>query len=77
MKIFVTGGAGFIGSHVVDGLLKKGHELVCLTHSKMIERKDVEVVRGDITDKDSLKSMEGCDAVIANAAAFARCLEQC
>ncbi len=70
MKIFVTGGAGFIGSHVVDGLLKQGHELVCLTHSKMIERKDVEVVRGDITDKDSLKSMEGCDAVIANAAAF-------
>ena len=70
MKIFVTGGAGFIGSHVVDGLLKKGHELVCLTHSKMIERDDVEVVRGDITDKDSLKSMEGCDAVIANAAAF-------
>ena len=70
MKIFITGGAGFIGSHVVDGLLKQGHELVCLTHSKMIERKDVEVVHGDITDKDSLKSMEGCDAVIANAAAF-------
>lgn len=30
MRIFVTGGAGFIGSHLIDCLIEKGHEVVCL-----------------------------------------------
>lgn len=75
MKIFVTGGSGFIGNSLVDMLLKRDHELVCLAIENdpriaYLRKPRVEIVYGDTRDKDTLKPMEGCDAVMANAAIY-------
>ncbi|HEX2613659.1 MAG TPA: UDP-glucuronic acid decarboxylase family protein [Fibrobacteria bacterium] len=59
MKILVTGGAGFLGSHLCDLLLERGNEVICLdnffTGSKrnvahLIGRPDFELVRHDVTE---------------------------
>jgi dTDP-L-rhamnose 4-epimerase len=80
-KVLVTGGAGFIGSHIVDGLLERGKDVRvfdCLdpqVHGKAQEipeylSKDVEFIRGDILDKEALrKAMNGVSVVYHEAAA--------
>ena len=61
MKILVTGGTGFIGSHVVKKLVANGHEVRCLvretSQTDALKKLGVELVHGDITDKDSLKAV--------------------
>ncbi|MBU0477479.1 SDR family oxidoreductase [bacterium] len=76
MKFLVTGGAGFIGSHIVDALLKNGDEVVVLDDfsSGRIENIEgvldkIELVEGDIRYKKIVsKSMQGVDYVIHQAA---------
>lgn len=68
MRIFVTGGTGFIGSHLVKCLAETEHELVCLARKtsnvSALEDSGVTIAFGDVTDKDSLrKGMQGCDWV--------------
>ena len=59
MRILVTGGAGFIGSHLIDRLMNQGHEVLCLdnfyTGSKQniltwLDNPKFEIVRHDITE---------------------------
>src|SRR6201996_3254791 len=71
MRILVTGGAGFIGSHVVDKLRAHGHEPVIydLRPSPWPEHADVATVIGQVTDAAALATaLEGCDAVAHLAA---------
>ena len=59
MRILVTGGAGFIGSHLIDRLITEGHEIVCLDNFytgnkqnmlKWLDHPYFEMIRHDITE---------------------------
>jgi len=73
-KIVVTGGAGFLGSHVVKLLLREKNEVIVLddfSNGKMIHLKPftddplLKVIHGDITIPDDVtKAFDGCEIVI-------------
>lgn len=73
-KYLITGGAGFIGSHIAEELSKKGNHITVLDNlrtgfQKNLEGLDVEFVNGDIRDKNLLfKYAEGTAAVFHLAA---------
>ncbi|OQB78945.1 MAG: UDP-glucose 4-epimerase [Bacteroidetes bacterium ADurb.Bin123] len=78
MKYIVTGGAGFIGSHLAESLFLQGHD-VCIIDdlssgnieniSHLLEPKKMSFVRGSITDKEILqKQFSGADGVFHQAA---------
>jgi UDP-glucuronate decarboxylase len=59
MRIIVTGGAGFIGSHLIDRLMKEQHEVICLDNfytgtkrniEKWLGHPNFELIRHDITE---------------------------
>ncbi|MGI0010436.1 MAG: SDR family NAD(P)-dependent oxidoreductase, partial [Nitrosopumilaceae archaeon] len=73
MKIFVTGGAGFIGSHLVALLLKEKNKVMIYDNLKNSSEDKIShllkngalFVKGDITDYESLsKSIAGFDCVV-------------
>jgi UDP-glucuronate 4-epimerase len=73
MKILVTGGAGFIGSHLIERLLGQGREVVCLDrfdpyYDVAVKRRNVQgfagkpgfrLVEGDIRDRDLVDGLLG------------------
>lgn len=75
MKIFVTGGAGFLGSWLVQDLLKDGHDVISVDNMIGGYRDNVVIndkhtfVEADITDLDKMSElMAGCDVVYHTAA---------
>ncbi len=71
MSVLVTGGSGFIGSHVVDGLRAAGHRprIFDVRPSVHHAQDAVPLVRGDLDDLEALTAaMRGCDAVVHLAA---------
>lgn len=75
MKVFVTGGTGFIGGEVVRQLRARGDDVVCLARSPEKAARVVElgcqVVSGDLGDEAAIRQgMEGCDAVVHAAAIY-------
>lgn len=83
-KILVTGADGFIGSHLVEELVKKGYEVKAFTFYNSFNTwgwldtlpkdimKNVEIFQGDIRDPNGVRqSMEGCNSVFHLAALIA------
>lgn len=78
MEILVTGGAGFIGFHTVDALLKKGYNVKVLDNlQKRIHPfgkpswipKEAEIIIGDVSDKNTLaKALKGIKKIFHLAA---------
>jgi len=70
LKALVTGGSGFIGSHVVDQLIAAGHEARVFDMVPWAYDGDRDVVIGNLLDPDELRAAAaGCDVIVHLAAA--------
>lgn len=79
LNVLVTGGAGFVGSHLVDKLVEKGHRvrildsLVEQVHGGKVPEylnKNAEFIKADVCDADAVKqALDGIDVVYHQAAA--------
>lgn len=84
MKVLVTGADGFIGSHLIEALLARGHDVRAFVLYNSFNswgwldqlppqtRNDLDVFAGDIRDPNGVRiAMKGCDAVLHLAALIA------
>ncbi|NGX40452.1 MAG: UDP-glucose 4-epimerase [Candidatus Anoxychlamydiales bacterium] len=73
MKIFVPGGAGYVGSKLIPALLKKGYKVVVYdlflygenVFDELENKSNLTLIKGDIRDFNKIeKAVQGCDSVI-------------
>jgi nucleoside-diphosphate-sugar epimerase len=57
MKIGVTGGTGFVGSHVLDAAVSAGHQVKALTRREQPEREGIEWIAGSLEDRSALHEL--------------------
>ena len=77
-KVLITGGAGFIGSNLIEYFLMKNNKVVCLDNLStghksnlvpFLKNKNFQFIEGDIRDLDTCKkATQGCDFVFHQAA---------
>ncbi|MEM3530543.1 MAG: SDR family oxidoreductase [Nitrososphaerales archaeon] len=77
-RILVTGGAGFIGSHIVDRLLQEGFKVIVLDNlstgritniKHYLKNKNFQLIKGDIREENVVRrTLKGVEAVIHEAA---------
>jgi nucleoside-diphosphate-sugar epimerase len=75
VKVFLTGGTGFIGGEVARRLRERGDDVVCLVRSpgkaQKLEELGCDLIAGDLGDVKAIRAgMEGSDAVIHAAAVY-------
>jgi len=71
VKLAVTGGTGFVGSHLIDVAIAAGHEVNALTRRDQAPREGVNWIAGDLSTRDALERLvDGVDAVIHVAGAI-------
>ena len=65
LKILVTGGSGFLGSHIADSLSDQGHQVVIFdTKESSYLREDQEFIHGDLTNLEMVKeASKNCDYI--------------
>ena len=74
MKVFLTGGTGFIGQPLTKSLLARGWNVVVLVRrpdsplARALNQMGAQCVAGDVTDRESMRAgMTGADILVHNA----------
>jgi len=74
MRVFVTGGTGFVGANLIRLLLAEGYTVRALVRSpnsaSSLQGLDVEIIQGDLNDPELWRSLQGCEALFHVAAHY-------